>query len=275
VSSPQVSASPIPRRAPVLSRRLAWLTAAAFAAVTLAGLPTTTEAKASTSNARIKVEGPLADISTSSLQLTPKFDPSFTDYVLRCQPGINRVVVTMDAPSGDIIQVNRNRGRKLSVTTNLVANQALVIQVTRVYRKDISSDDDDIPESGSVDYWIRCLPPDFPQLKVSNFGTPPPGWYLTGSLSPAPGATGTYAMVLDSNGTPVWYRKSKGQSANVTALSDGSIAWFVNTSAPFGVDPNGAFQDVNLVSQTIRLIRAPLGPTDFHELQSIDRKSVV
>ncbi len=56
-------------------------------------------------------------------------------------------------------------------------------------------------------YYLRCLPSDFPDLAVSRPDDPTPGWYLTTTGLQAPAGT-TYAMVLDDHGAPVWYHKT-------------------------------------------------------------------
>src|SRR4029077_8939606 len=82
-----------------------------------------------------------------------------------------------------------------------------------------------------------------------------------------PVGTGAYAMVLDNNGTPVWYQRVPGPSAyNVTPLADGTIAWI--WSAGVG------YEDYNLMTQTMRRLAAPLGGidlggTDIHELEEM------
>jgi hypothetical protein len=66
-------------------------------------------------------------------------------------------------------------------------------------------------------------------------------------------------MVLDNNGTPVWYQQVFGSFVfNTTPLADGTIAWI-----SFG-DPG--FEDYNLKTQTTRWLTGPLG-TDVHELE--------
>ena len=86
-----------------------------------------------------------------------------------------------------------------SPTVGLAPNQAAVIHATNA-------------AGASNDYWVRCLPPDFPTLDTTKHpenGDPTPGWYLLGNnILPQGGTTNGYAMILDTNGTPVWYKKS-------------------------------------------------------------------
>src|SRR2546425_581856 len=81
---------------------------------------------------------------------------------------------------------------------------------------------------------------------IASSQNPPPGWYLTGNFNSAAGSA-TYAMVLDNQGTPVWYRKTAALGAvNVTPLPNGTIAWMPTPSRGFGTDPDGAFEEYDL-----------------------------
>jgi len=77
-------------------------------------------------------------------------------------------------------------------------------------------------------YWIRCLPPDFPLVAPSTYpevGSPTPGWYLIGNLFVAAGS-GAFAMIVDANGTPIWYHRmpsDQGNAAMVTPLPDSTV----------------------------------------------------
>jgi hypothetical protein len=196
----------------------------------------------------------LAGLVTSPVALTPAFDPSITDYVLRCQPGINTIHATLLGANG-IINALGSHGRSIDIQQDLVENEALVF-LAKAPREARAAD---VDESGRVQYWIRCLPHDFPQLSVSKPGNPPPGWYLTGNFTAASGSS-VYSMVLDNNGTPVWYRKPAGSPAfDVTPLPDHSIAWWVAVS----------FEDYNLGTQATRMITSPDLNVDPHELLAL------
>jgi hypothetical protein len=200
--------------------------------------------------------GPLANITSSPISLSPGFNGMTTDYVWRCQSGTNTIQVTLSALLGRTLRVGNTRGATVTVTVSLLENQALIISA--------------IPSGADAhaQYWFRCLPHDFPQLIVTKPGNPRPGWYLTGSITSISGI-GTYAMVLDSNGTPVWYRQPAAPDPfNVSLLPDGTIAWKSNTlDTGFATDPNGAYEDFNLATQATRKLAAPTSPTDFHELE--------
>ncbi len=205
----------------------------------------------------VKAEGPLADITSNPLNLAPTFSPTITDYVLHCQAGTNTTQFSLAAATGGAINVRGNVGAKVSIQESLVENEAMIISVHGP------------GNPGGTDYWIRCLPHDFPQLGVTKPGNPPSGWYLTGNIL-SPTGNPTYAMVLDNNGTPVWYRQSSGHNVlNVTLLADGTIAWATSAGPGFGVSPNAAFEDYDLVTGTTRFLKAPITPTDFHELEQM------
>jgi hypothetical protein len=154
----------------------------------------------------------LADVTASPESLTPAFSPSATDYVLACPAATSNVVaLTLTAAAGKTIVVDGMSGSALTLSETLRANQAVVLEA---------------PSPGDASktrsYWIRCLPPDFPTLQSAVSKKPPAGWLLTGTG----GSTDHYVMVLNSVGTPVWWR-STGQytPANLQALQNETLGW--------------------------------------------------
>ncbi|MGI8564142.1 MAG: aryl-sulfate sulfotransferase [Candidatus Dormibacter sp.] len=202
---------------------------------------------------------PLSNIVTASpYSLTPGFLPAVHDYVVRCQTGVNQVTFTLVAMPAGSIQVGYQSGSTATVTVGLAESQAAVVQAT-----------DPNNPAGQIQYWIRCLPHDFPQMNVSKPGTPSPGWYLTGTVVPAPdNSSSTYAMILDENGTPVWYQPAPGGAINVELLpySKNTLAWAPSLGPGVGSNPNGAYNLYQLDTQTSSSLAAPVPPTDPHEL---------
>lgn len=140
----------------------------------------------------IQVSGTsLAEVSVQPLSLSPAYSPVITDYVLRCQPGSNTIQLTLNARPGGAITVGGVTGRTVTLSESLIENQALIIAAPHPNNA-----------AQSIQYWVRCLPHDFPSLSVTDSDNPPAGWYLTGNLVPAMGSA-AYAMVLDAHGTPV------------------------------------------------------------------------
>jgi len=199
----------------------------------------------------------LSGLTTSPYSLAPAFSPSIHDYVLRCQPGVNPLTLNLTAAPGGSIQVGYQNGPTATVSVSLAESQAAVVLAT----------DPANPGGPQVQYWIRCLPHDFPQLNVNKPGSPSPGWYLTGNISPAKdGSSNTYAMVLDENGTPVWYQPAPGGAINVELLPNNTIAWVPSLGPGVGSNPKGAYSLYQLDTQTAAAVTAPVPPTDPHEL---------
>jgi hypothetical protein len=134
-------------------------------------------------------------------------------------------------------------------------NQAAVIRATNAAGK-------------SAQYWVRCLPHDFPPLAAARTGNgPTPGWYLIGDDF-TPGNSAPFAMILDTNGTPVWYRRPKpGAAVNLTPLGHDEIAFMQNLQfGGFTTDPNARYDVYNLDTNTTSAIKAVGLATDQHEL---------
>lgn len=202
---------------------------------------------------------PITSLSSAPLTLNPTFSPAVHDYTLRCATGTNSVTFTLGSNAGDL-QVGRQRGASVGVTMDLVENDAAVIRAPSA------------TTPGSIEeYWIRCLPQDFPVMNVTRPGTVPAGYYLTGTLSPATNGTpsGMYAMVLDTNGTPVWYQRAPGQAINVNVPQPGTIAWVPSLGPGFGTIADGAFRLYDVATQTSDSFRPPVGPLDPHEFLTL------
>jgi len=217
----------------------------------LIGVPRDAHAQARADAVQLQVTGgALGNITSGPQAISPAFAATTADYVVRCSAGINTIQVTLTAVPGTAITVGARSGNGISMQESLLENQALVI----------SAPDPSGNGGTPIQYWIRCLPHDFPQLTVTKPREPPAGWYLTGNISLA--RTGAYAMVLDDNGTPVWYQRVPGQFAsNTTLLADGTIAWIT--------EPAPGYEDFNLKTQSTRLFTTPIGPIDGHELEEM------
>lgn len=269
-----VAACSVRLRRPFI-KRLALVAVPALLSASLAVAATPSSVRAGGSLDAVTIQvlgGPLGDITSSPLTLSPAFARTTTDYVVHCHSGVNTIYVTLTAASAGKIAVGNKRGRGVTIEENLIENQALIIggpagrgsNEASAGGKAAQGDSEQL--WGHAQYWIRCLPHDFPQLSVTGPHTAPLGWYLTGNVF---GSTSSspYEMVLDNNGTPVWYQKSIGPNAlNVTWLSRTSIAWATNAGPGFGADPTSAFEVYDLNKQTTRQLRAPVVPTDPHEL---------
>jgi hypothetical protein len=169
-------------------------------------------------------------IDVSPLTLVPSFSPSIHDYYVRCASGENTFTLTVTDTSGP-----------QSSTQNLIEDQELNV---------------------GNQYWIRCLPHDFPAITVtrpSDGGAPTPGWYLVNN--------GTYGIVFDTNGTPIWYMRGTAVG-NVDSPAPDTISFMPNeTAGPFGWNPASRFEVHALDSLTTTNVMTVGNPTDVHELR--------
>ncbi len=170
------------------------------------------------------------DITVSPLVLTPPFSPSVTDYVVRCASGLNTLGVTVADSSGS-----------RTTAVQVAPDQAMVVDGA---------------------YWIRCLPPDFPEISVTTHpdaGAPTPGYYLANNKG--------YGMALDTNGTPVWYARAPAV-LNVDALIPNAISFVPNSTGSFGTESAAERYEIHaLESLTITVVQSVNAPTDDHELR--------
>ncbi|MEX2626520.1 MAG: aryl-sulfate sulfotransferase [Ilumatobacteraceae bacterium] len=212
-----------------------------------------------------RAEGLMRSLSVGPHEVFPDFRPDVHDYVAYCpnETGNTFQISARGMPGTRVELVGQLSGApRLSTSATRAADQALTLRV--------------IPEVGAAEeYWIRCLPPDFPEVTVSRPGDPEPGWYLLNNGS----ATRNYGIIVDTNGVPVWYRKAEPPAApgahvpeprGLQRLSDGTLAWIQTQGFAFGIDPGNSFERFAL-DGTMLLgpsVEAPLA-TNHHELHEL------
>lgn len=142
--------------------------------------------------------------------LVPSFSPTVNDYYVRCNAGANSLTVSMTASPGGMSALIRpdtsTPAPSQTLSFSVQANAAIVVAATRA-------------GATSDEYWVRCLPPDFPTMLMDLHpmaGVPPPGYYLVGTFSALTGVG--YAIVLDVRGVPVWYYR---ENSGATAVDNG------------------------------------------------------
>jgi hypothetical protein len=203
---------------------------------------------------------PLAALVVAPITLKPTFSATTYDYTLACATGTNSVMISMTAVAGGsarlIAPITSGSAQTQTVPVNLNENQAAIVEATDA--------------QGRIgNYWIRCLPHDFPPMIVTPHpanGTPTPGWYMTDDF----GGAASWAVILDTNGTPVWYKRgTPGTNVDFfTTLGRNVVSFISAPSGGFGIDPNIGFDVYNLNNGQTRTIKsAPGTATDFHELQ--------
>lgn len=194
----------------------------------------------------------LSALDVGSLSLSPAFAPDIYDYVVRCAPGPNTLSVRMVAAgpgqAGLTQPLVSALAHSQTVSLDLSEDQAAVVQVTA-------------PDVAPSEYWIRCLPADFPALTIlphPEAGQPSSGWYLMGSAI-LPAGVGGFAMILDNNGTPVWYQRATTGVFDVKYLDTNTVAYFAE----------GGYQIRHLETAQMEWVHAVGLDTDVHELQRL------
>jgi len=170
----------------------------------------------------------VTSLVTSPLELTPSFSSSIADYYVRCAAGDNALTVTTTEADEPHVQ-----------TLTLSPNQATTI---------------------AGQYWIRCLPPDFPGIVMKRPGSPTPGYYLVNST--------TYAIVFDTHGVPVWYAHGSAVS-NVDSPFPNSVSLMPNYASGAGNDSTSPFEVRSLATNLVTRVASPSGLTDLHELRAL------
>jgi outer membrane protein assembly factor BamB len=208
---------------------------------------------------------PLASLTLSPLAISPAFDPTIHDYAMHCAAGTNDVTVTMQAVAGGTVRligpIVTPRAAERTRDVALAVDQAVVVEAADALGR-------------TAQYWIRCLPPDFPTITATRHptaGDPTPGWYVVGNAV-TPTDRARFAMVLDSHGTPVWYKRAGANVQNVTPLVPNQVAFMPTPTFAFGTDPNGRYDVYDLFAGTaspVSSIRTVGMPTDLHELQTL------
>src|ERR1700730_4204448 len=91
--------------------------------LTSLGAPSEAHAGGSVDALTVQVTGaPLSNITSSPLSLSPSFAPTITDYVWRCQSGINTLQMTLTAVSGGTITVAGRGGNTVTAQESLIEN---------------------------------------------------------------------------------------------------------------------------------------------------------
>ena len=196
--------------------------------------------------------GGLTNLTVVGHTLLPDFGPDQHDYGVRCTTGANVWSITMTPrPSATASIVGQPNPQAVVVTEN----QAAVVRTVG-------------PGAGTDEYWIRCLPHDFPELNVARPADAGPGWYLLATGFGAPVGT-TYALILDSHGAPVWYHKTPNVVIDVQRMPNGNLAWTELLGNAFGTDPTRGYEIHRLDGSLVRTVKAVGTSTDHHEMVAL------
>ncbi|HEV1996832.1 MAG TPA: aryl-sulfate sulfotransferase, partial [Candidatus Dormibacteraeota bacterium] len=179
--------------------------------------------------------------------MAPAFLASNPDYAIRCQAGVNHIQLTLTG--GGPISDGSQSGVTLLEPLAVGENQAIEV----------------VDAANPVNYWIRCLPNDFPKYTINKANPVPDVGYMTGTIG-YPGF-GAYAMILDGNGTPVWYQRSPGGALDVQELGDGTLGWTLADGSGVGTDPVMTVKRFNLDTLATDGVPVPVASKDIHEFK--------
>jgi hypothetical protein len=191
---------------------------------------------------------------TADPPLQPGFSTQVYDYVSRCEEG-KPIHFSVSASDGDAVGVagRPERSGSYGVDVERAPDASLAI---RVRSKGVTST-----------HHVRCLPADFPGYTVTRNGTPQAQWYMVTPIGPRRWG---YGVIVDRNGTPVWWHRSGFSGPwNLQLLPNGHLAWTRGLGDPFGLRKRNLYEERRLDDTYVRKIRAHGGPTDTHELKPL------
>jgi Arylsulfotransferase (ASST) len=200
-----------------------------------------------------RADGAVRALDIGSLALQPPFEADITDYVTYCpsQTANAFSIFVRGMPGTTVEIVGAGSGSPvLSVGIFRDADQLIQLRVT--------------PAGGApTDYWIRCLPPDFPKITTTRLGPTPPGWYLM--------TTSEFGIIADEHGVPVWYRRAIAPARNprnLMRLGPNELTWFEDRGFALGNNPDDGYERFTLGGTPIGIpleVGNPL-PTNHHDM---------
>lgn len=204
--------------------------------------------------ASIGAAGPLLALDISGGTLTTPFAPDAHNYGVICRPGANTWKLAANAVQGAAVSVS---GVRPNGSVTVSPGDAVVVTVT--------------PEGGSAtEYWIRCLPNDFPVMDTRRRDAVTAGWYLAAPVS------SHYVVILDDHGGPVWYQDAGAGVIDAKLMPDGAtLAWTRLLGAAYGTTPGGAFEVRAFDATPIRQWATVGTITDHHDLLPLANGHVV
>lgn len=205
----------------------------------------------------------LTSLTVTGGEMVPAtFTATNHDYAVYCAKTSGNVLTfNLGISEGVAATIN---GSETGSTSEVVMNADQLVKISLSRGKD----------SGT--YWVRCLPPGFPVIKMERKSELPSGWYVTAAIGEVDGVARSYGVILNDYGTPVWYRPGKDSfdpngiprgPMGLQVLSDGTLAWFETQGMPFGVSVNEGFQRFTVDGDEVATYRVSGGmATNHHEL---------
>jgi hypothetical protein len=179
----------------------------------------------------------------------PAFTPDGVDYALDCTASSN--TVTFDV-AGLPLTTARIDGTVVTgpVTRTLAADQLVEVRFTR--------------DGSSTSYWLRCLPPDFPDYVVDRQRPASPGWYLT-TFGMGPRPQSAFLVILDHRQVPVWYKRAERQMLDLKLSTGGRLAHVALVRDNQPLDFEQGYRLIDLAGRVDEVRRTVDSDTGHHD----------
>ena len=187
---------------------------------------------------------------TTTPSLAPKFSTTVSDYVTTC-PG-NRVTVVASSTSASPIKIDRSPSKsgRQNIAVSLRPGQRFEVVVGKAPRSTVHS--------------IRCVPADFPAFQTT--GKLPasiPFFAMSApdlSVKPIP-----YAIVVNANGVPVWWKETPGSTPIDVKFLSGRRIGFWRGALNDREESDGVFSVYGFNGVKQRDVNVTEGKGDLHD----------
>jgi hypothetical protein len=186
---------------------------------------------------------------SSSQPLIPAFNLKIHDYAVRCTG--SPLSVAAEVTQGYTVGIDGGQQQSGSAQAEVPLEAGQSFSFSALHG------------SEQLDYFVRCLPPDFPTWNYERLAQPSHEFYVV-----APNLSGTtrYAVIFDEYGVPVWWYDASAQPVDVKVLPDGNIAWTLST-------PKAEIRSLD--GSLVRTIETTGVLTDIHEFQMLPNGNVI
>ncbi len=192
-------------------------------------------------------DGALAErMSPAGVQTWPDFSVDGTDYGIKCASGINRFDIDLAGLPRTSARINGSQVPAGLHRVSVQPDDIVTVDLRRGSERQI--------------YYFRCLPPDFPVLDVDRPGDPAPGWYLT-QLNRV-GQRGSFLVVLDDHGAPLWYKRSGTPLLAAIRLSGNEIG-ANNAEQFYGTTSDDVSRRTYELDGSLTEVRRPPDPVTY------------
>ncbi|MBK8293577.1 MAG: aryl-sulfate sulfotransferase [Solirubrobacterales bacterium] len=191
------------------------------------------------------------DAQFNTESMFPTFSPDRHSYVTRCVPGKIRV------------QVKANEGSTVKVGPYPPDTGRFVAEARPLPGQDFNIVID--TNGKSQTYQVRCLADDFPSWSYTRLSDPPKGMFFISSALSRRQPVGTWAIVFDQDGMPVWWFSPPTNTLGGQVLPDKTFQIPRGFGDGYGKDPRTGSEIRSLDGKFKRLVTMQGAPTDGHE----------